>query len=204
MSFESTTKHKSNLIYFMRPLLTISKNDIYYYANYYKIPYLFDSTPKWSQRGMIRDIVKPALIQWNKQIIEGFEELNDMMKESLEMVDLLVITWINNIIPFKDLNHTEKVRIDRLKISFYEPTYGVLKIKITEMIENKIFWSRLFDKLNIQTSSKSLNSVLSILKLIKTKFDNLQKKQIRQIQISQHNNLYCWKVENNNIIIGFD
>ncbi len=207
MTFETTIQHNSNLIYFTRPLLTISKHDIYHYANHYKIPYLIDSTPKWSQRGMIRDIVKPALIQWNTQIIEGLEKLNDRMKESLELVDLLVSTWINNLIPLKNLNNDEKIHINvptKLTIAIYEPKHGALKINITEITENKIFWSRLFDKLNIKTSSRSLNSALLILKSIKTKFANLQKKQIKYIQINSNTYLYCWKVDNNNIIIAFD
>ena len=35
----------------IRPFLDFTKNDIYNIANYYKLPYLYDSTPSWSDRG---------------------------------------------------------------------------------------------------------------------------------------------------------
>ena len=48
----------NNIIYW-RPILNISKYEIICYANNNNIPYLKDSTPKWSIRGKIRDNLVP-------------------------------------------------------------------------------------------------------------------------------------------------
>lgn len=204
MSFESDIMFKNKSIKITRPLLTIQKSDIYNYANNFKIPYLVDSTPKWSQRGMIRDIVRPALIQWNNLILEGIEELNTVMKESMECVDLLVSRWIDELKPIEMLEPKELVKIPSLTMSIKKPKYGVIKLNITEISDNKIFWSRLFDKLNISSSSKTLDELISRFKIIKKKFISIQNKQLTQIQINKTNKLYFWKISDNKIIMAFD
>jgi tRNA(Ile)-lysidine synthase TilS/MesJ len=44
-----------------RPLLSLTKDDIYDYAHSYGIRYFLNSTPAWSCRGVLRDTVLPAL-----------------------------------------------------------------------------------------------------------------------------------------------
>jgi tRNA(Ile)-lysidine synthetase-like protein len=56
---------------FLRPLLTVSKAEIYAFARANSIPYLCNSTPKWSQRGKIRGYVVPALETWDPRSIVG-------------------------------------------------------------------------------------------------------------------------------------
>ena len=68
-------------VHLMRPLLQVSKADIYDYAHTYNIPYLEDSTPSWSQRGKIRDKVVPALSEFNKEALNGFFHLHNHLKE---------------------------------------------------------------------------------------------------------------------------
>lgn len=48
-------------IQIVRPCLDISKIDLNYIANILNIPYLEDSTPKWSKRGNIRDNIRPTI-----------------------------------------------------------------------------------------------------------------------------------------------
>ena len=45
----------------LRPMLEIPKAMIIAYARKNNIPFLYDSTPKWSQRGKIRDNIIPAM-----------------------------------------------------------------------------------------------------------------------------------------------
>jgi len=45
----------------IRPFLNVSKKDIYAFADKYAIPFFKTSTPEWSTRGKIRDIIVPAL-----------------------------------------------------------------------------------------------------------------------------------------------
>ena len=204
MSFESKIMFKEKSISFTRPLLTISKSEIYQYAHNFKIPYLVDSTPKWSQRGMIRDIVRPALIQWNNLILDGMCELNTVMKESLECVDLLVSRWINELKPFETLDVKEKVIIYPSILTIIKPKFSTIKLNINEISDNKIFWSRLFDKLNISISSKTLDELISRFVVIKKKFNSIQIKQLKQIQINKNKKLYFWKIMDNKLLIAFD
>jgi tRNA(Ile)-lysidine synthase TilS/MesJ len=68
-------------IEFIRPLYNTSKDDIYKFANYHKIPYLKNSTPEWSQRGKIRNMVLPVLEKWDKRIVDGLFEISTIMKD---------------------------------------------------------------------------------------------------------------------------
>ena len=91
---------KQKEICFLRPLLNIPKKTIYEYAIKNNIPFLLDSTPKWSQRGKIRDIVKPALNEWNPLIFDGLIKLSDKMSEMTLLLDKLISAEIN----FKNIN----------------------------------------------------------------------------------------------------
>lgn len=63
----------------LRPLLNISKLDIYEYAKEYNIEHLPDSTPKWSRRGKLRDHVIPVLEQYEPTFLKGLEELSTIL-----------------------------------------------------------------------------------------------------------------------------
>ena len=90
MTDYSTQDHYGQPITFLRPLLATMKQDIYTFAEEANIPHLVDSTPKWSQRGKIRDIIRPALESWNPLIIPGFVELAAKMTEMTKLLDILV------------------------------------------------------------------------------------------------------------------
>jgi tRNA(Ile)-lysidine synthetase-like protein len=66
---------------FIRRLYNTSKNDIYKFAKYHKIPYLNNSTPEWSQRGKIRNMVLPVLEKWDNRIIDGLFEISSTLKD---------------------------------------------------------------------------------------------------------------------------
>lgn len=67
-------------ILFGRPFLGVAKADLYGAARILGIPYVQDSTPAWSQRGRIRDHVRPALTEWNPRILDGFFALSDTLQ----------------------------------------------------------------------------------------------------------------------------
>lgn len=204
MEYETNIKFKNNLIKFARPLLTINKEEIYQYADNKKIAYLIDSTPQWSQRGKIRDIVRPALVEWNQSSLVGLEELANVMKESLECVDLLIFNFTNRIKPFDTLDKKEQVEIIRNKMSISNPKINVIKLEITEIKTNKIFWSKMLEKICFKSSSKSLNELISKICIIKNKFMTIQINQVSQIQINKNNNIYWWKINQTHMIFGFE
>ena len=195
-----------NTIIFIRPLLTISKEEIYQYADNQKIAYLLDSTPQWSQRGKIRDIVRPGLIKWNQSSLEGLEEMAYVMKESLECVELLASNWIEKIQLLDTLDVKEQVVIcgNKMSISSVKLNINVIKLNVKEIIINKIFWSKILEKINFKSSFKSINMLVDKINTIKTKFDTIQIKHLSQIQININNRIYWWKINNTHIIFGFE
>ena len=204
---ESQSQSQSIPIHFTRPFVQISKQEIYDIAHHANIPYLFDSTPKWSQRGMIRDIVRPGLISWNKSSIEGFDELTLTLGESLECVDLLVSNWVDKIKPFDLLDKKDRVIVIKQKMSkSIHISFNTIKILESELKPNKIFWSRLLVKLGFKSSFKNLNEVVSRIKMFKQKFESNQSnlRDLTLVQINKDNKLYFWKCSDQNIIIGFD
>jgi tRNA(Ile)-lysidine synthetase-like protein len=65
----------------IRPLLNVSKKEIINFAQEYNIPYVYDSTPAWSERGKMRDILIPQITDFDEDILEGLIELSNNYKE---------------------------------------------------------------------------------------------------------------------------
>ena len=59
-----------------RPFLNVSKSEIYEIAKACKLPFLYDSTPKWCERGMKRDILFPQLNEFDPRILEGLYKMS--------------------------------------------------------------------------------------------------------------------------------
>jgi len=128
--------YKQKQICFLRPLINIPKSDIYEYAIKHNIPFLQDSTPKWSQRGKIRDIVKPALNEWNPLIFDGLINLSDKMSQMTLLLDKLISPDINNT----KYNSINDVPLDIM------------------------YWTIVFRKNNIFPTQKTLNNLINRLK----------------------------------------
>ena len=203
MEFKTNIKFKFYDICFIRPILTITKSQIYDFAHQYNIPYLSDSTPKWSQRGQIRDIIRPNLINWNKSSINGLDELSKIMKSSMECVDMLVDNWIEKM--YLELNDKDIVsQIKKLLTNTITiNSLRFLKINIDELKPNKIFWSRLLAKLKFNINSRILDDLLNKIKIIKKQFLIIQPKQKTQIKFTQKNIIYYWKTLDNYLIFSF-
>jgi tRNA(Ile)-lysidine synthetase-like protein len=91
-----------------RPFLNIEKKNIISYATANKIPFLYDSTPKWSVRGKIRDIIKPAFLKLknneeveDNSIIEAFFDLKEYISETQNIFNDLII---NNLVSKLEYN----------------------------------------------------------------------------------------------------
>jgi tRNA(Ile)-lysidine synthase TilS/MesJ len=85
------SKQENVTIY--RPVLGIPKKKIVEICNLFKIPYLLDSTPKWSRRGQIRDIVVPALNQFDFNLIPRIMEFCQESSASLKDYQSLLDTF---------------------------------------------------------------------------------------------------------------
>lgn len=141
-----------------RPFLKIKKSNIMKYCCYYGIPYLIDSTPKWSRRGKIRDDIRPPLEKFDKhlteRIVETCQEQSQMTKDYQKLV---------NILPIKQTNHQ--------KFTFNDPE-----------IRTQLFWILMFKRISniTQTIQIKIKSIKNLIKIIDQKND-----QFRKISISK-------------------
>jgi len=80
-----------------RPFLNIDKLNIYQFANILGIPYLYDSTPSWSERGRKRDVLLPFIDRFDIRINKGVVSLADKFKEMYNTYRILAEENINAI-----------------------------------------------------------------------------------------------------------
>jgi len=125
-------------ILFLRPFLIIPKADIYQFSRDYNIPHLQTSTPSWSMRGQIRDSVKPALVQWNPQCIDGLHELSTQMGELYEILNIYIDT------------HLVKLRTQDGTIEFQT---------MSEISESQVYWKTLIFKYKEGQTMPSVKSI---------------------------------------------
>lgn len=140
MSEEQT---QSN-IRFMRPILNIQKKDIYVFAYKYHIPYLHDSTPDWSQRGKIRDIVRPALDKWCPSVVPAFFDLSAKLSEYEDIVYYIINDVLLNV---------QKERHDNLEVI-------TCTLPSQRLLLSTTIWKKIFEKLKINISNKSLHNLI--------------------------------------------
>jgi len=152
-------------INFYRPLIDISKKEIYNYANKNNLSYLKNSTPDWCQRGKIRSSVIPILDNWDPRFINGLSNLTSILKD----LHLNLYITINNF-KIKD-----EIEISDLNLSILYWKYGIFKL------------------FNFYPSNKSLNSLIERLELWKNtfKFKEINKKT--KIIINKNLYLSLWK-----------
>lgn len=124
-------------IIFMRPLLSISKKDIYKFAHTEGIPYLHDSTPSWSQRGKIRDKVRPAMEDWNSEMVPALFELVERINEYEDISESCVKSMIDDT-------------------SFNSDGSKEIKLSYHASLFSKTLWKKYFKYLYIPVSYKSL------------------------------------------------
>lgn len=111
----------------MRPMLGIAKSCIYEFARKIGMPFLEDSTPKWSMRGRMRDILIPQLIEFDERIIEGLYSLSGYVSNSEKYLD----RFIDSIVEYK-LNYDKYLELKNNK-NYLDK---ILVCKINEKIKN--------------------------------------------------------------------
>ena len=141
-------------IIFYRPLLEIKKEDIYDYAHKIGIPYLTDSTPKWSQRGKIRDIVRPCLEQWNNSMIDSMFNLSDRMSDYSKLEKSICDNMIELT---KNINNG------------YE-----LYISLNQLVIIETIWRKYFYMCNVNISNKCMEHFIKYInRIVKNKKYNI-------------------------------
>lgn len=139
-----TSLSKQDGIAFWRPLLGITKDEICEFARGFNIPYLYDSTLKWTQRGKIRDMVYPAIAQWDKAAFGGLHDLSRHMTEMYGVLDSLVDCFLSQTTSDRQLTVSSEL----------------------PCMKNELFWRRYIHKLiGLQVSHASLHNFIERLEL---------------------------------------
>jgi tRNA(Ile)-lysidine synthetase-like protein len=132
-------------INFWRPMLNVKKKDIIAFANINNIPYLFDSTPKWSVRGKIRDNLRPVIcsLKNNSDIIDEsqldtFFSLTEHIKETNNIINNVIIS-----------NLVNKIKRENNKL------VGILSINDLYTLCYKSIIKTFLGELNIKISNKT-------------------------------------------------
>ena len=90
-----------------RPILGITKSKIVEMCNKFSIPFLLDSTPKWSRRGKIRDNIVPAFKVVDENLITRMMEFCQKSSETLQDYQTLLSS-----IPIKEIKDGYSIDID--------------------------------------------------------------------------------------------
>jgi tRNA(Ile)-lysidine synthetase-like protein len=145
--------YESNIT-IIRPMLTISKRDIIDFADNFNIPYLEDSTPNWSRRGMMRDTLIPSINKFDKNIMNGLDAF-------VKYTTMLSTHWKIHFINWVDVNVTLTYSVD--ETSKEVSTISIPRDKyFKENYTNIEFWIQLWFHKNIPTrpSNKSLTNLI--------------------------------------------
>jgi tRNA(Ile)-lysidine synthase TilS/MesJ len=120
----------------LRPLLKIWKRDIIEMAHRIGIPYVYDSTPDWSERGKMRDILIPNMIHFDNEIVEG---IFDMVNNFCEIYRIY-----ERMIPEMIEIDENRIEVEDRGIYFYEYMKKIIyqickKMKIKPIKNKSIF-----------------------------------------------------------------
>ena len=85
----------------MRPMLNNPKSDIYQFAHKYHVPYMKDTTPDWSCRGVIRRQIMPKLVgQYGEGINANLAHIGHQSRQWNSIVDSMILKPIMNSIRY--------------------------------------------------------------------------------------------------------
>jgi tRNA(Ile)-lysidine synthetase-like protein len=184
-------------ILFWRPLLDINKSDIINYALENHIPYLEDSTPKWSTRGKIRDVVRPCLENFNNNIVYSFFELKNNMENMTNIIDTFVIPKIYDNFNIENTNQNTII------VGFFNKNEIICDINIwTKLFVKDKFYNN-FYKNNKGISYKSIKEFLLAIERFVRNYEDIKINVIKKQVLRNDIIINYYKTRNNQICIKF-
>jgi len=131
----------------LRPLLNVSKAEIIEFANKFNIPYTYDSTPDWSERGKLRDQLIPSIKTFDPSLITG------------------IVSMVNE---FKGIYSVYKHSIP--KIFYFETNCA---IPMNEPVFILDYWKKIFTQIALHykvdfVKNKSIKHFISVLQKKRT------------------------------------
>jgi len=131
----------------VRPMLTVQKYCIRMAVVHLNIPFLHDSTPKWSTRGRMRDGLLTEICRFNPSILSGFNEFSSY-------VSFLESQWKTQ---FQDWLESPKVQLIEDIPSLTDVTLGI------DHIDNSI-------NLSINNTSYVNKTIVKIVSIERCKY----------------------------------
>jgi len=172
------------------------KSDIVDFAQIINIPYLQDSTPSWSARGKIRDVICPALTSINPDIVGSYFALKDQMATSDELINTYVLPMIMNKFEFT----CENVK-------------GLFELNELACYHN--IWSKIFSTVefngimcNRTNSFKSIEQFVEMLKRFKMTFETMREQNIFNVKtkfvLRKDIDVIIYRTRDDKVMISFD
>jgi hypothetical protein len=140
-----------------------------------------NSTPSWSQRGKIRDLVKPTLINWNPVIIDSFFKLSSELGMYTNFI-----------------KQYAKTSSDIIKNT------GEMKININNICFLESYWNFIFRDNNIWISTKSNQNFIAKLEYILKNFDRIKINVLEHINLCKDKQIKWKKINNSEIVLDFN
>lgn len=103
-----------------RPFLNITKSEIYDFAQRMNIPFVYDSTPNWSERGKSRDILVPFLNNFDERILNGLESLSSFIENSVKMNQDFIKMLVHYQINFEELKKNSSIVGPKILATIHE------------------------------------------------------------------------------------
>lgn len=132
-----------------RPIMILTKKEVVDICNSVNIPYVYDSTPKWSSRGKMRDRLIPCEKEFG--LLDGLFAL----AEHLTDIDSFVLSYVQDQIAKMEVDNCGDINSVRF--------HGII---VNNFIVIKRLFMELSNKINRiqQPSNKSINNFIMILK----------------------------------------
>jgi tRNA(Ile)-lysidine synthetase-like protein len=129
----------------LRPMLEVKKRDILSFADHTGIPHLCDSTPAWSRRGQMRDILIPGISNFDSNILPGLQQF-------VQYTTFLEQQWENSFKAW--IMALPRTPIKMPRDTFFATNCGNLN-----------FWVRLWRALGLENrpSNKSFNNMIGLI-----------------------------------------
>jgi tRNA(Ile)-lysidine synthetase-like protein len=149
-----------------RPLLSVSKSEIFKYAEQHGIVYMKNSTPEWSVRGKLRNHVLPML---NDMFNSVDDNLYNAGNESSSMYDYI------------KMNVIDKINVNYGKLGFYlevnllDNNFSIWKLtlqKIFHKINLNMLKDDIIKSLMLMVNMKE-NKIINVCKNYLCYFDNI-------------------------------
>jgi tRNA(Ile)-lysidine synthetase-like protein len=165
-------------INFYRPLLNTTKEEIYEFAHKLNIQHLPNSTPSWSQRGKIRDQVKPTLMNWNPVIVDSFFKLSKELGSYVKFIESLA----------DDTAQELKVK-------------KVIRFNINSIPTLEYYWLHVFRVNDIWLTTKSNINWVEKISYIKDKFKTFELNNVSKVNLTKDKQILWKKINSNEIQI---